>query len=169
MLKSLCKKSQASPAVEIWKRASTGRREKGKSHSAKLLTDLVDSVSVAPDLLLLFYLLLFCKHLSNTVVSRHFVAGGRRGFQPTATPPLTSGMPWPGPRRGRDTPAQAGASRAGAAPSPPPSLRAQLPSSRAPPSSSRCPPQLAGRDHTFLLELDGGVRSVGVVLSVSGV
>lgn len=90
MLKSLYKKSQASPAVEIWKRASTGRREKGKSHSAKLLTDPVDSVSVAPDLLLLFYLLLFCKYLSNTVVSHHFVAGGRRGFQPTATPPPTS-------------------------------------------------------------------------------
>lgn len=50
MLKSLCKKSQASPAVEIWKRASTGRQERGKSHSVKLLTDPVDSVSVASDL-----------------------------------------------------------------------------------------------------------------------
>lgn len=31
------------------------------------------------------------------------------------------------------------------------------------------PPQLAGGDHAFLLELDGGVRRVGVVLSISGV
>lgn len=121
MLKSLCKKSQASPAVEIWKRASTGRREKGKSHSAKLLTDPVDSVSVAPDLLLLFYLLLFCKYLSNPLVSHHFVAGKGEVSNPQRLllPPPTSGMPRPGPRRGSDTPARAGTARvrdAGGAP-----------------------------------------------------
>lgn len=100
MLKSLCKKSQASPAVEIWKRASTGRREKGKSHSAKLLTDSADLVAAAPDLLL-FYLLLFCKYLSNTVVSHHFVAGEGEVSSPQRLllllPAPSSGMPPTGP------------------------------------------------------------------------